>query len=364
MSATSCKVLLICDRSPDRQRRLKSTLGILGPCVALPLGPPEQPPLSPSMIVCDVQRRDAVAVSQLRALLAHHRSGGTPVLSFIDAANPAACAQAFANGSSEIMCDKAGRAQIVDKVRMMLFAAYPGIAGRDEIARGYAAKACAAFAEMMDAAECGNAIPVDAISTSADMVLQAVQKTDVKAWLNVVSEYDDRTFRHCLLVAGLSAAFAQKLRFSLADRKRLTQAALLHDIGKAGVSLQILNKPGRLTEAEMAEMRKHPVIGYDMLVRQGGFDSQLLSVVRHHHESIDGTGYPDGLKGAEIGDLVRLVTICDIYAALIEPRPYKASMSRDESMAILDSMGGKLDMQLLAAFRDVATGCFERQAAA
>lgn len=364
MSAASCKILLICDRPADRLQRLKVTLGILGPCTALSLDGLEHPILTPEIVVCDVQRRDAQAISRLRALLARHRHRGVPMLSFIETTNSAARVQAFANGSSEVISLEAGRAEIVDKVRMMLFTAYPGAADRNDIARGYAAKACAAFAEMMDAAEVGIAIPVDAISTSADMVLQAVQKTDIKAWLDVVSEYDDRTFRHCLLVAGLAAAFGQQLAFGLTDRRRLTQAALLHDIGKAGVALDILHKPGRLDEDEMAEMRRHPVIGYDMLVRQGGFDPELLSVVRHHHESLDGTGYPDGLKGREIGDLVRLVTICDIYAALIELRPYKAPMTRDESLAVLDGMAGKLDMQLLAVFKTVAAGCFQDRAAA
>ncbi len=95
------------------------------------------------------------------------------------------------------------------------------------------------------------------------------------------------------------------------DSYRLTKAALLHDVGKTKIPLSILNKPGRLTDDEMAVMRTHAALGYDML-EHGGFSRKCCMVVRSHHEMLDGSGYPDGLRAPEIPDLVRLVTICDI----------------------------------------------------
>ena len=88
-------------------------------------------------------------------------------------------------------------------------------------------------------------------------------------------------------------------------------------------------------------------------VRQGGFDPQLLDIVRHHHEYIDGSGYPDALSGERVTALSRLVTICDIYAALIERRSYKAPMPPRDALATLAAMGGKIDAGLLRAFREL-----------
>ncbi|MGT2487472.1 HD-GYP domain-containing protein [Methylobacterium oryzae CBMB20] len=91
-----------------------------------------------------------------------------------------------------------------------------------------------------------------------------------------------------------------------------------------------------------------------MLVDQG-FEQQMLSVVRSHHEMLDGSGYPDRLKGDEIPDLVRLVTVCDIHAALIEQRPYKPPMASEAAYAILEGMAGRLDPAIVGAFRPVVT---------
>ncbi|MGU3662420.1 HD-GYP domain-containing protein, partial [Methylobacterium fujisawaense] len=128
-------------------------------------------------------------------------------------------------------------------------------------------------------------------------------------------QFDDATHQHCLLVAGLAAAFASGLGLGPSQRQRLTRAALLHDVGKIHVPPSILNKPGKLDDEEMALVRLHPEQGYRILADQG-FGQEMLGVVRSHHEMLDGSGYPDRIREHQIPDLVRLVTICDIYAAL------------------------------------------------
>ncbi len=97
-------------------------------------------------------------------------------------------------------------------------------------------------------------------------------------------------------------------------------------------------------------MRTHTTLGHAILIEAGGFDASLLSVVRHHHELLDGSGYPDKLSGEAIPDIVRLITICDIYAALIERRPYRAPLPAPEAFRILRSMEGKLDQALVRSF--------------
>src|SRR6202040_665264 len=113
------------------------------------------------------------------------------------------------------------------------------------------------------------------------------------------------SYRHCLFVTGFAVAFAQHLGMREDDQRRLARAALLHDVGKAFIPVAILDKPGALTDEEMDEIRQHPRRGYDALAAQGGFPPEMLDVVLHHHEFLDGTGYPNGLRGNQISDIVR-----------------------------------------------------------
>ena len=166
-----------------------------------------------------------------------------------------------------------------------------------------------------------------------------------------VRKYHEGTFQHCLLVTGVAVAFAVDVKFADKDVKRLGMAATLHDIGKARIPLSILDKPGRLDPKEEEVMRQHPTIGYDLLKDVPGISLEALDAVRHHHEYLDGSGYPDGLTASQISDIVRLLTISDIFAALIESRSYRLPMSRENAYKTLCDMGGKLDEALVREFR-------------
>jgi len=152
----------------------------------------------------------------------------------------------------------------------------------------------------------------------------------------------------------VAVGFALNIGFASHDVERLGIAATLHDIGKARIPLSILDKPGRLDPVEEQIMRRHPVIGYELLKDLSDISPEVLDGVRHHHEYLDGSGYPDGLKAPEISDLVRLLTISDIFAALIESRPYRPPMPRQNAYKILCDMDGKLERPLVKAFRSVA----------
>jgi putative nucleotidyltransferase with HDIG domain len=162
------------------------------------------------------------------------------------------------------------------------------------------------------------------------------------------------TYQHCLLVTGIAVDFGLNLGLGNADIERLHAAAIFHDIGKAKIPLAVLDKPGRLDDAERALIETHPAAGYDALKGNAGISSEILDAVRHHHEYLDGSGYPDALGAEGISDIVRMLTIADIFAALIEERHYKPTMPRDRAYEILRSMRGKLEMPLVAAFREVA----------
>ena len=119
----------------------------------------------------------------------------------------------------------------------------------------------------------------------------------------------------------------------------LLAGALLHDIGKLAVPEYILNKPGKLTEAEFAKMKIHPTVGGDILKRVN-FPYPVEDIVRYHHEKWDGSGYPKGLKGEGIPLVARIISVVDFYDATRCDRPYRKGMKREESLALLKSMVG------------------------
>lgn len=207
---------------------------------------------------------------------------------------------------------------------------------------------------LFQAAFKGQAIEAAPIKTAANEVVKEIESQGLQAWLDAVRSHHSRTYQHCLLVTGLAVGFGQHLKFSVADRQRLSLAAMLHDIGKARIPVAILEKPTTLDADEMALMKEHPRYGVEAL--QGtGLPQEMLDVVLQHHEYLDGSGYPLGLYGEEICDLVRVVTISDVYAALIEERAYKPPLPHEEAYSMLVGMGEKLDQVLVREFRKTVT---------
>ena len=176
-------------------------------------------------------------------------------------------------------------------------------------------------------------------------------------WLSIIQDYHDGTAQHCSLVSAVAMLFARSLGFSIDDQRRLFEVAHFHDVGKVHVPLAILDKPGPLDPTERTIMETHALAGYDILARSGLIASEVADVARDHHEYLDGTGYPLGIGAGQIADITRIVTICDIFAALIEQRPYKRPKTAREAYAILQLMDGKLDATLLRAFSTIAESC-------
>jgi putative nucleotidyltransferase with HDIG domain len=214
--------------------------------------------------------------------------------------------------------------------------------------------AATAIASMFTAVTLGQPLDVDATREAGRQIADRITQHGLSEWLTTVRRHHEGTYQHCLLVTGVAIDFGLSLGVGRTDLERLYSAAMFHDIGKAQIPLAILDKPGRLDPGERAMIETHPAAGYDFLKGHDKISPEILDAVRHHHEFLDGSGYPDALCGESIGDIVRILTISDIFAALIEHRSYKPTMARADAYNILCGMNGKLEKALVASFKQVA----------
>jgi putative nucleotidyltransferase with HDIG domain len=162
---------------------------------------------------------------------------------------------------------------------------------------------------------------------------------------------DDYTYMHSVAVCAMMIALARQLGLDEAQTRSLGLAGLLHDLGKAVMPMEVLNKPGKLTENEFAIMKSHPVKGHSILQQVGRLDPVALEVCLHHHEKVDGSGYPHGLQGEAISLYAKMGAVCDVYDAITSNRPYKAGWDPAESLRKMAEWAeGHFDQRVFQAF--------------
>ena len=167
-----------------------------------------------------------------------------------------------------------------------------------------------------------------------------------------VASYDYYTYTHSVNVFFFSNALAQYAAIGDDhDIRDFGTACLLHDVGKSRLDPRVLNARGQLNDEDWEQMRMHPVWGHEMVVEQGGFSDLVLDVVRHHHEKLDGSGYPDGLNASKLTRFVRVCTICDIFDALTTKRSYKGALDSFPALKLMkEEFTGRIDADLFQNF--------------
>lgn len=165
-----------------------------------------------------------------------------------------------------------------------------------------------------------------------------------------LKRHDDYTYLHSVAVCALMVTLARRVGMSEQDVYQAGVAGMMHDLGKAMMPLEVLNKPGKLTDEEFDIMRGHPAEGWNLLREGGKASEHVLDVALHHHEKIDGSGYPHRLAGDAISQMAKMGAVCDVYDAISSNRPYKVAWGPAESIQRMGSWKGHFDDYIFKAF--------------
>jgi putative nucleotidyltransferase with HDIG domain len=196
----------------------------------------------------------------------------------------------------------------------------------------------------------GTVMPRTAAVVKDTMEFMTREKHALPQLMSVMS-FDYYTYTHSVNVFTFSVMLAARLGHGGQELHRFGQGALLHDLGKTRIDTAILNCRGRLSDEQWAIMKEHPVWGHDMLRDLGVTDEIILDVTRHHHEKLNGTGYPDGLRGEQITPWARMTTVADIFDALTTQRSYKGAIRSFEALLFMrEHMKDDLDPECFKEF--------------
>lgn len=205
---------------------------------------------------------------------------------------------------------------------------------------------------MFNEARMGNAIEAkNAMPLVEEIASSVMRNPGALIGLVRLKTADDYTYMHSVAVCALMIALSRMLGLNDQQTREAGLAGLLHDIGKMAVPNEILNKPGKLTDQEFHAVKEHPSAGHKILLEAQGISEIALDVCLHHHEKIDGTGYPEGLAGDQISLYAKMGAVCDVYDAITSNRPYKQGWCPAESLKRMSEWSkGHFDQTVFMAF--------------
>lgn len=193
----------------------------------------------------------------------------------------------------------------------------------------------------------------DATDNIANELMHAIEKNDAVAIdIGALKTSDEYTFKHSVDVATISMILAKQQGLSKKQIYEIGVSGLLHDIGKTKVPNEILNKPGRLNDEEFAIMKEHSVYGYKMLKDREEFVPEIKFGVLQHHEKANGKGYPMGVPESQITLYAKIISVADVYDALVTERSYKKAFSQRDAVEMIMSMTSELDMTAMRSFME------------
>ncbi len=220
----------------------------------------------------------------------------------------------------------------------------------------HAAKICSqakrAVISMFEEARMGKAVDTGGAQKLVEEITDSVARNPgALISLARLKTADDYTYMHSVAVCAMMVALAKQLKLDEEQTRLAGLAGLMHDLGKAMIPMEILNKPGKLSPAEFEIVKQHPREGHKLLLTGANVDPVVLDVCLHHHEKTDGSGYPDKLKDAQITLFAKMGAVCDVYDAITSNRPYKPGWDPAESLRRMAEWAkGHFDIQVFQAF--------------
>jgi putative nucleotidyltransferase with HDIG domain len=244
---------------------------------------------------------------------------------------------------TDAMLQSAARPRRTEKTSM---------AAEVKIAQKVCARAKDAVITMFNDARMGKAIEVDNAQALVEEISESVlRQPHALISLARLKNSNEYTYMHSVAVCALMIALARQLNLDEQIIREAGLAGLLHDLGKMGIPNKILNKPGKLTDEEFATIKSHPQIGASILMDNPLVSALVLDVVLHHHEKVDGSGYPHKLSGDNISLFAKMGAVCDVYDAITSNRPYKKGWSPAESIRKMAEWSkGHFDEAIFQAF--------------
>ncbi len=357
----SNKCLLFVSAVPNKLLDIHAALKIDNICVPLSLDRFSQGSvIAIDGIIINIDFKNAMAVETVKESLQRVDRNKTFLVFVVDSDKACDLTEAFALGADEIIHRSSHKLLLkqdwiknaAGRIRSLI-ASYEFRQKQPKILKQAIKSGDAALSHIFNYAQSGRPIQIQDLKKDIGNIIGALDEYGLDAWLEMVRCHHSATYQHCLIVTGVATAFGRTIGCNDKDLERLSIGAMLHDVGKSKIPVEILEKPGPLDEFEWVIMKQHPNLGREVIMKAHDFDPEVLDIVSHHHEYLDGSGYPDNLKGSEVSDIVRIMTISDIFGAMIERRSYKKEASPQQAYDVLSSMTTKLEMPLVRAFSEI-----------
>ncbi|MCB1784050.1 MAG: HD domain-containing protein [Alphaproteobacteria bacterium] len=309
----------------------------------------------PALILLTSYAEPFSSVGFIQAIRAHSILKNTPILYIAESETDPGIEKTKEAGANGYIAKPYPRSVLIQTISKKLNA---GIEEQWEalpdIQRDALKNSVSVFREIADVLLTGETVSFADVKDNCKPLVNAIASNDFKSILDGVRNHDDYTYAHSMRVATMLSLLGHAAGFRDNEQLLLASGGLLHDVGKMKIPHNILNKPGRLTEEEFEIMKNHVPETVDYLVHAGNMPRAVMIIAEQHHEKIDGTGYPHGLKGSELNELARMAAVVDVFSALTDRRVYKPSMPATKAMSIMtEEMSGHLDQKYVEMFRGI-----------
>ena len=191
----------------------------------------------------------------------------------------------------------------------------------------------------------------EAANNVSNELVKVISDSDAVAVdINLLKVSDEYTFKHSVDVATMAMIIGKNYGLEQDELRELCTSGLLHDLGKSKIPLEVLNKPGKLTDDEFALMKQHSLFGFKILKERNEFSNGIMMGVLQHHEKINGKGYPQGVDDKQIHKYAKIIAVADVYDALVTKRPYKDGLPKRVAVEMIMAMTGELDINAMKSF--------------